>query len=64
VLGPKTASDSELSRGAIKPGLFLIFARWSATCNGDGDSSLLAIRQLGLTMHRAMLRYKNDVVNI
>ena len=58
MLGSKIVSDGKLSQGAGNPGLFLIFARWSAM--HIGDSSLLAIRQLGLTMRCAMLRYNND----
>ena len=48
MLGPKTASDSELSRGAVNPVIYLIFARCRV---------ILVCWPLGkYNLHRAMLK--------
>ena len=51
MLGPKTASNSELSRGAINPVIYLI-----CICEVQCDSSLPAISQIELTLHHAKLK--------
>ena len=51
MLGLKTASDSKISQGVVDTVIQLIFAR----CR-QFDSIQLAIRQIELTMHRAMLK--------
>ena len=52
MLGPKTASDSELSRGVVNPVIYLIFARYSVILVCCPLS-----RQVELTMHRVKISY-------
>ena len=58
-VSPKTASVSELSRGAVNPVIHLIFA--IVQCDSSLPAIIIIIRQIEFTMHRAMLNaYEGD----